>query len=159
MVITRSTMQSKARHWFRRYAALEGAGTIGALAGAWLAHATSGPLAAVVVAATIGENVGYYGLATLRELRGAPPSPSLPQSIAAAWRTLRGLLLEFGPAELLDSTWIRPWLMALASRSVGSLAAGVLLGKLLADLSFYALAITGYELKRRRQRAVVPVTR
>ncbi|MBK7782218.1 MAG: hypothetical protein IPJ58_15890 [Ardenticatenia bacterium] len=160
MAITRSTAQTKAWQWFRRYAPLEAAGTIGALVGAWLALALTEQMAAVVVAATIGENLGYYGLAALRELQrhnrlSALRSHSLSRSLAIGWRTLRGLLLEFGPAELLDSAWIRPGLMFMMSRWVESVAASVLLGKLLADLLFYAMAISGHELERRRQRAVL----
>ncbi len=59
--------------------------------------------------------------------------------------TLRNLSLEFGPAELLDSFLVRPLAMYLGPIVVGSLTAGVILGKIAADVVFYTLAIVGYE--------------
>jgi hypothetical protein len=59
---------------------------------------------------------------------------------------LTGLLVEFGPAEIADTFAVRPLAMYLGPLLIGHLAAGILAGKLAADIVFYALAIVGYEL-------------
>jgi hypothetical protein len=59
-------------------------------------------------------------------------------------RTGANLLVELGPAELLDSAVIRPLAMAGGTGLLG-LPWGILAGKLAADVLFYAVAILAYE--------------
>lgn len=72
------------------------------------------------------------------------------------WRTfrhnLRALAVEFGPAEMLDSCLVRPTLMYYLPRWLGHFASGVLLAKLLADVTFYLPAIASYERSKKRLR-------
>jgi hypothetical protein len=63
--------------------------------------------------------------------------------------TARDLTVEFGPAEVFDSVLLRPLLMYAGPVVTGQFIAGTLLGKLLADVAFYAFAITGYEVRKR----------
>ena len=65
---------------------------------------------------------------------------------------VRDLLLEFGPAELLDSLLIRPAALATGLALVTPPALGALAGKLVADLLFYLPTIASYELIRRHRR-------
>jgi len=58
-----------------------------------------------------------------------------------------GLLIEFGPAELVDSFLMRPFFMYLMPSLLHNFTAGILVGKLAADVIFYSLAIGAYELK------------
>jgi hypothetical protein len=62
-------------------------------------------------------------------------------------RTWRGLFLEFGPAELLDSGLIRPLAMAVCIRMLGW-GFGIVTGKVLADVVFYLPVIWVYEHRR-----------
>ncbi len=64
-------------------------------------------------------------------------------------RTWRGLLLEFGPAELLDTGLVRPMTMALGTTLLGW-GPGIVAGKLLADVVFYLPVIWVYERRRRK---------
>lgn len=59
-------------------------------------------------------------------------------------------VVEFGPAEILDTVLIRPAAMYLASWATGNVVVGVLIGKVAADVIFYGLAITSYEMLVRR---------
>jgi hypothetical protein len=124
------------RDWLHRYLPAEIAATSGALAGVLLA-AGAGPGRAAL-AATWGEGVAFYGFVTGRELRSVRP-------LAA----VRRVLAEFGLAELCDSLLLRPLAMYACSAALGNVVAGVLAGKILADVAFYALAIPAYELRRR----------
>jgi hypothetical protein len=126
------------REWLWRYGPAEAAATAGAVAAA----IAVGPwaLAAVIAyAGTIGEGLGFYAVILVRELRRCP---------GPRRRTIAGLLVEFGPAEIADTVAVRPLAMYLGPLLVGHLAGGVLAGKLAADLVFYALAIAGYELAK-----------
>ena len=132
----------KAREWLARYAPAE----VGATLGALVAAALVGPFglaAATAYAGTIGDGVGFYGVLLVRDLRRRPPGQR--RRLAS---TLRGLLLEFGPAELLDTIVVRPLAMYLAARWLGNASAGVVAGKIVADIVFYALAILAYEARR-----------
>ncbi len=132
--------------WLRRYLPAELAGIPSALLCAWAADRLTGSTAAAAVAATWGENLGFYGLLLARELRRRGGR----RALAAA---LRDLTLEFGPAEALDSLLLRPALIYIAMLYAPHPALGVLLGKLAADLAFYLPTIASYELLRRRARA------
>ena len=115
--------------WLRRYGPAEVCGLLGAFTGYLLARGHAAPAA---YAAAIGESIGFYGC-----------------FLACRKCSLRALLIEFGPAEALDTLLVRPAAMALATAALGP-AVGVLAGKLAADLVFYAPVIATYELLGRR---------
>jgi hypothetical protein len=146
-------MQAKLIEWLRRYLPLEIAATAFALLGGLGAATLTANGAIIAYAATWFENVGFYGVALWREVRGR--LNGAPLTVAAVTPTLapsgRALLLEFGPAEVLDSFVIRPACMYALPKLTGSLTLGLIFGKFMADLAFYGLAIVAYEwLKRRR---------
>ena len=58
-------------------------------------------------------------------------------------------MIEFGPAEILDTGLIRPLTMGVGTRLVGRML-GVPLGKLAADVTFYVPVILIYDWRRRR---------
>ncbi|MFI5911941.1 hypothetical protein [Dactylosporangium sp. NPDC051541] len=106
------------------------------------------------IAGTVGEIVGFYGLiATVEWRRERRRGFGLRRTTAS---TARLLLAEFGLIEILDSTTLRPLFMYLGPSITGGMGSGTLLGKLMADLAFYGVAIVSYELIRRRRRETVP---
>ncbi|GIF47731.1 hypothetical protein DFJ67_6621 [Asanoa ferruginea] len=124
------------REWLARYAPAEAAGITGAL----LAAAAVDSPEAAAVAGTIGETIGFYTMIFVRDLRaGNRPG-----------RVVRDMVVEFGPAEVLDTLLVRPGAMYLATRALGTATSGVVAGKLAADAVFYTIAIIGYELRRQR---------
>ena len=125
--------------WLRRYGPAELLALVGALAGYLLVDAATGNGAAAAFGAAAGDNVAYYGALLAREVRRT----------GAVLRSLRTLACEFGPAEALDSTVVRPACTALATAALGP-AAGVIAAKLLADLAFYVPVIGTYELRKLR---------
>jgi len=128
--------------WLRRYLPAELVCTITGLLGAWAAAVLTGSPAAVAVAGTLGENVGFYGMMLGREIaqRGLCSLPLI----------IRDLMLEFGLAEALDCLLLRPGLMYAGQMLAPNTALGVVVGKLVADLIFYIPTIVSYELLRRR---------
>ncbi|WP_028062413.1 hypothetical protein [Solirubrobacter soli] len=124
------------RRWLCRYGPAELLAIVGAFAGFALGDALWTTAAAAAYAAAIGDNVAYYGLLLVREARA--------RGVVAA---ARGLVVEFGPAELLDAALVRPACMALAVASLGPVI-GVVVAKLAADLVFYVPVIVTYEATR-----------
>jgi hypothetical protein len=146
--------RSRTSDWLRRYGVPELMGTGAAMLAAWAVDAAGAPLAAIAYAAAVGENIGFYGVIVAREIAAHHRDASAHGERYDGWhlwRTIRGLLLEFGPAELLDSLVLRPLAMALGVRFLGR-QVGVIAGKLAADVSFYLPVILTYELRRQAAR-------
>ncbi|GAA3705906.1 hypothetical protein GCM10022204_24390 [Microlunatus aurantiacus] len=138
----------RVREWIGRYLVAELAGLTTALLAALAATAWAPDrLAVAAYASALGEGVGFYaGFLLVRYLREdieGPPRRRLAVIVAAA-------VVEFGPAEILDTVLIRPAAMYLASWATGNVIVGVLIGKVAADVVFYGLAITSYETLVRR---------
>jgi hypothetical protein len=150
--MTQTGVRRKLQEWLGRYLPAEVLGTVAALTAALTVHAASGSLVSAAIAGSIGESVGYYGCMAVREAlhhdsrhrhHGRPKRLWLTGT-----RTVRDLLIEFGPAELVDSFLVRPLFMYLMPSLLDNVAAGILVGKLAADVIFYGLAISAYELKQ-----------
>ncbi|NUR71447.1 MAG: hypothetical protein HOU81_11550 [Hamadaea sp.] len=120
------------KEWFVRYAPPELAGIAGALAVAgWFGKPALGAL---------GETVAFYTVVFARDHRA-------PRRVR---HTLRDMVFEFGPAELIDSAAVRPLAMYAGTILLGGMVVGITVGKIAADVVFYALAIAGYEVRKRR---------
>jgi hypothetical protein len=130
-------MRSRFLDWIKRYGLAEICGSLSAVAGALLTRALTGNEILTAYGGTVGENIGYYGILVARELRSGE----------GFLRCCRNLLIEFGPAELLDSGFIRPLAMGLGAHYFGP-TAGVIAGKVVADITFYVPVIAVYELRR-----------
>ncbi len=129
--------RNRVREWLNRYLPAEAAAIAGAVSAAWLVdHAHFA--AATAFAGAIGETVAFYAVIVARQRRVE----------------LRSLLIEFGVAESADTFLVRPLAMYIASALVGQTVIGVVLGKLAADVVFYGLAITGYEVNRAMKKRV-----
>jgi FHA domain len=151
-----SSWKSRAGTWIRRYGPSELIAIAVAFAGAWLMKAATGSTIAAAYGGSIGESLGFYGYLVTREMireayfAGARRAQFGPREILETWR---GLFLEFGPAELLDTGLIRPLAMGVCTRLLGW-GPGILLGKLMADVAFYVPVIWIYERRKRREARV-----
>jgi hypothetical protein len=136
-------LRRKPLEWIARYGPAEVVGTVCAWAGSWIVYRLTRSEVAAAYGAAMGENCGFYGVMILREhRRDRAANRTLVQ-------TMSRLLLEFGPAELLDSFLIRPAAMGIATHALGR-GVGVIVGKLIADVTFYLPVIVSYELGQRR---------
>ena len=138
--------------WVRRYGLSEVAGVTTAAAGSWLIGNATDSMVIAAYGAAFGESIGFYGSLVIREMLGdayAAGARRAPYGVAQMARTWRGLLVEFGPSELLDASLIRPLAMGIGRQMFGW-GWGVVVGKLLADVVFYVPVIWIHE---RRQRA------
>jgi hypothetical protein len=151
-LMTEVCVRRKLREWVGRYLPAEVLGTVTALAAAWTVHAASDSLISAAVAGTIGESLGYYGCMVVREAFRNDTRHRHHGRRRRLWltgtRTIRDLLIEFGPAELVDSLLARPLLMFLMPSLLHNFTAGIVAGKLAADVIFYGIAISAYELRQ-----------
>jgi hypothetical protein len=132
--------------WVRRYGPAELLALIGALAGWLAADLATGNTLVAAYAAALGDNVAYYGFLATREVRAHRTVAG--SRLGAGLRAFGALAIEFGPAEALDSLLVRPACVAVGVAALGPVA-GVLAGKLVADLVFYVPVIATYELRKR----------
>jgi hypothetical protein len=136
--------RDRARGWLSRYLPAEIAGTCAAIVAA-LAFASSG-LERAVIAAAWAEAIAFYAFVTTREYRRLRVRRRGPGAFVVA---VRDVVAEFGVAEAADTILLRPLLMYAFAASLGGLIPGVIAGKLVSDVAFYALAIPAYELLER----------
>lgn len=151
--MSKPNLKSKRKEWLRRYVPAEVLGTITALIGAWVVYAHTGSFVAATAAGWFGEGVGFYGYFITSELVQNAKKYSryswikrIPLAVGVA---STNLLVEFMPAEVLDNFIIRPYLMYLLPHYIHPYPVGFLAGKFSADILFYALAIVGYETRKR----------
>lgn len=127
-------MRQKIRNWSRRYLPAEFAGLIVAYASYFFVLNFTGNLVISAYAAAIGENVGYYSTIFIRAMF---QEGNLRKNV-------RNLFLEFGMAEFFDSVIIRPLSIGFFISLFGT-GIGILIGKIVADILFYAQVIFCYE--------------
>lgn len=129
-----------------RYLPSEIAGTAAALLASWWA-APAGT-AAVVVAAVVAECIGFYGVIGVKVAREQwPHTAGRPhRRLRTARRTLALLVAEFGPSEALDTVLIRPALLLVSLQLIDNVLLATLIGKIAADLVFYAVAAVAFHL-------------
>lgn len=144
--------RNKLREWTRRYLPAEILGTITALLAAWISFEHTHSYLAATAAGLLGEGIGFFGyfitaeLAThSREYRDKPFFKRIGLIIAKA---STNLLVEFGPAELLDTYLVRPVAMFIIPQHIHPYVVGFLVAKFSADILFYAIAIAGYETRK-----------
>lgn len=129
-----------------RYLPSELAGTAAALLASWWAMPAG--TAAVVVAAVVAECFGFYGVIGVKVAREQwPHTAGRPRRrLRTARRTLALLVAEFGPSEALDTVLIRPALLLLSLHLIDNVLLATLVGKIAADLVFYAVAAVAFHL-------------
>ncbi|MGQ0672513.1 MAG: hypothetical protein ACT4N2_06475 [Hyphomicrobium sp.] len=143
----------KLKEWTRRYLPSEIIATATTLSGAYGASLVTDNAVAIAYAGTWGENVGYYSAAAIREMRAQnlDETTRRRRPLAKLKCAACNLMLEFGAAEMIDTFVSRPFFMVLGPSLTGHLGAGIVAGKIAADIVFYAIAIICYELRKNRE--------
>ncbi len=143
------TNRQKLTEWVRRYLPNELAGWAGELGTAAAAYCLTGSYAAAVIAGTVGASAGYYATAYVNGFRwtyAAQAGRRHPmRALIANALTVRSIVVEFGPAEAIDSIVVRPVALYLGPVLIGSTAVGFVVGSIAADAAFYVMAIFSYE--------------
>lgn len=134
---TTHTFRGKAREWLWRYAPAEAVAAVWVVLVATVVFRCSGNRAWAAAAGTATELTMYYVVMWIRDRRH-------PKRHRGA-----RLIVEFLPAGIVNTSVVRPYLLYAVPLYVGNFGLGILLGKILADISFYFMAIPMYELTKR----------
>jgi len=145
-------LKAKTRQWLMRYIPAEILGTVWAVTTAWVTFIHTHSYLAATASGWVGEGIGFFGYFIISEFlenhRRYSAHPFLKRLSLAIAAAMSNLLVEFLPAEILDNILFRPLLMYVVPQHIKPYAFGFLIGKFLADILFYALAIAGFELRK-----------
>jgi len=145
--------RNRRREWLRRYIPAEIIATAFALVSAWVVYTQSHSFVTATAAGWLGEGIGFYGYFVTLELVQNSKAYSGRPLFKRIWLAISvasvNLFVEFLPAEVLDNFILRPYLMYIAPQHIHPYPVGFLVGKFSADILFYALAIVGYEARKR----------
>ena len=145
-------MKKKILEWLKRYLVADIISTILSLGTAWLIMEHSGDR---VLAAFIGSGVAslsFYLLIAFSDVRKSiktHKNKNISYNMKSFLIDFRNLIIEFGPAEILDVIAVRPFFMYLIPTLVGNFILGTFIGKTIADGIFFAIAIIMYELRKK----------
>ena len=148
------SLPSKAKilEWGRRYLPAEIIGTVTAVLGAYGVHALTHSTVAAAIAGSISETIGFYSYFAVRDgsrlYAKHHTHPPFKRAMLTAWHTVRDMLIEFGPAEIVDSLFFRPFCMYMGPHLLHNFGVGLIAGKIVADIIFYGFAAAGYECKK-----------
>jgi hypothetical protein len=145
-------MQSKWIEWAKRYipaGIISSTATI--LSSVFTFKITQNHLSTALVGTWVG-NFVYFGfilvadiLKTNKELLKRDKKYSFKTFL----QNIRALVVEFGLSEVFDSFLIRPTLMYYFPIWVNEIWLGIILAKIIADITFYIPAIIAYEYSKK----------
>ncbi|MEO8863152.1 MAG: hypothetical protein ABI354_02405 [Candidatus Saccharimonadales bacterium] len=151
--MNKQVTKHKFKEWLHRYLIAELLGTLLALGFAYISFVHTHSYIIAAAAGLLGEGIGFYGYFITAELvvngKAYRSMPLLKRLSSIIYRSSTNLLVEFAPAEVIDTIFVRPFLMYYAPQHLKPYALGFIVGKFAADGIFYIFAISGYELKRR----------
>ncbi len=148
-------MKSRVKEWIKRYLPAEVISLAFTLVACLLSYqATTSRLAMALCGTWVG-NIGYFGYLLVADIIYAKRylhGKGKQYTSNTFAKNIKALVAEFGIAELADSLFIRPALMYYLPFLTGHFLLGVMLAKLIADITFYLPAIFSYELTKKRLR-------
>jgi hypothetical protein len=128
--------------WIVRYLPAEIAGTAAMIvAGLAVTFWTDHP-AIIAIAALLGEIVGFYVVLAISV--GLEQSRQGVSGRRLVTTTFLLLVAEFGAAEILDTLLVRPAALVLGVALLQDPVWGLLAGKIVADVVFYAVAASAF---------------
>ncbi len=143
----------KVKEWLKRYLATEIVGTITALLGAGIAHIYSNNFILMAYCGSLGESIGFYATVLVQHFIIAKKTEKATGkrfSYQTLIKMVANIMIEFGPAGLIDGLLLRPFYMYIFPILLQHFMLGILFGKIIGDFSFYAIVIISYELNKRR---------
>ena len=130
----------RVRDWIARYGPAECGGLALAFVASFVARRMTEHAIIAGYAAAWGETIGYAGVMVVRDYLAERHIGTVTTD----------LITEFGPAGIIDTFVTRPFAMTLGVRFLGPVL-GLVVGKISADVIFYAPVICMYEWRKRRR--------
>lgn len=147
--------KKKIKEWLKRYLPAEIIGTITAVAAASITHFFSDNLIFVAYAGSLGEGIGFYFTVFIQHIiliTKGRRNENKAVSFSDLSKITAHILLEFGPAGLIDGLLLRPFFLYLFPILFQNFTLGILVGKIAGDVTFYMLVILSYEIHKRHRK-------
>lgn len=145
-------MKKKILEWIKRYLLADVLSTILSLGTAWaIMEGTGDRVLAAFVGSAVASIVFYFTIA-FSDVRKSIKQHRIDNEkykIRSFLIDFRNLIIEFGPAEILDVLAVRPFFMYLMPKLTGDFLLGTFIGKMIADVIFFIPAIIMFELRKR----------
>ena len=136
-------MRKRIKEWLWRYAPAEILSIISIVISATiLTYVFNLIIVSAFISTWIG-NIVYYGIIIFNDLNGRNIN------LITLIKQTRNLIVEFGPAEYLDSFIIRPFFLSVTPYFIPNYPLAIFIGTNLANITFYIPTIISYELKKR----------
>jgi hypothetical protein len=148
-------MKQKIKEWLKRYGWAEIISLTLTILSSWLSYKlTKSDISSAFIATWVG-NIGYFGMILFQDIRFAISQlqkSGKRYSLETFYKNIRALCVEFGIAEIFDSLFIRPALLYYFPILLGNRTLGIIIAKMIADITFYVPAIISYELSKKKLR-------
>jgi hypothetical protein len=148
--------KQKPKEWLRRYLPAEIAGTISALLVAFLAKYGGYHAIIIAFAGSLGEAIGFYSTVFIKQILITRKEVHVSKKKHLGFQNylliIATILLEFGPAGLIDDFIIRPFFMYWFPILLNNFTVGIIAGKIAGDVCFYFLVIMSYELIKKKKK-------
>jgi len=150
-------MKKKLKEWIKRYLPAEILSVIATLFASVITFRVTGNYLSTALVGTWVGNIAYFGYILIADIVRTGQechTNNTRYTFRHFLKSVRNLIIEFGLAEVVDSFFIRPALMYYLPILFHNLTLGILLAKIMADITFYIPAIISYELSKKHLRKV-----
>ena len=138
--------------WLKRYLLAEIVSTILSLATAWTIKVCFDENVIAAFAGSAMASISFYGIIAFSDIRknlNHHQQHEIKYGFISYFKDVRNLVVEFGPAEIIDVIAVRPFFMYLIPRLTGHFLLGTFIGKMIADVAFYIPAVIMYEIRKK----------
>jgi len=145
-------LKQKIKEWLKRYWLAEIVCTTTAIVAASIAHYIYNEAVIAAFVGSLGEAIGFYSTVFIQNIQRENKimkEENASFSFQKIIKVISSLILEFGPARLIDGLLLRPFFMYIFPILLHDFTLGILLGKFAGDITFYLLVIASYEVQKR----------
>ena len=144
-------MKRKIKEWLKRYLPAEIIGTITAVGGASITHLFSENLILVAYMGSLSEAIGFYSTILTQHILRVNEKNRDENKLFSFYdftKIITNIILEFGPAGIIDGLLLRPFFMYIFPTVLKNFTLGIFIGKIAGDITFYLFVILSYEIKK-----------
>ncbi|MES2590157.1 MAG: hypothetical protein V4622_14355 [Bacteroidota bacterium] len=142
--------KAKFKSWLLKFLPAEIVGTVTAVCAASFCHIFSDNGIFIAYIGSLGEAIGFYLTIIIQNIISFKKKHQVDNrkfSFKVFAKIISTIVIEFGPAGVIDGLFLRPFLMFIFPLLIGDFTLGILVGKIVGDFTFYGLVIMTSEIK------------
>ena len=140
--------KKRIKGWLSRYTYPMLYATLAEFLAAILVYEFSRNYVVAALAATIAGSAVFYVFMAYKEIKDRKTKEK-KLTVMGILRSTRNLMIEFGPAEYLDSYALRPVLLAICPMFISPYFLGALVGAIIAELVYAIIVLFCYETRKK----------